>query len=81
MSSSDDKITSLLSEGRVFEPPIEGRDSAAIGSLDAYKAAYKKSMEDPEGYWEKAAEELEWYKRWTTVLDDSKAPFFSLCLC
>ena len=36
MNSSDDKITSLLSEGRVFEPPTEGRDVAAIGSLEDY---------------------------------------------
>ena len=78
MSSSDDKITSLLSEERVFEPPTEGRDAAAIGSLDAYHAEYKRSMEDPEGYWAERAEELvTWDKKWDTVLDaDSDKPEF-----
>ncbi len=70
MSSSDDKITSLLSEGRTFEPPVEGRENAHVGDLDAYKEAYQKSMDDPEGFWAERAEELvTWDKKWDTVLD------------
>jgi len=70
MSVDDDKITSLLSEGRVFEPPQEGRDVAHIGSMEAYQAAYKRSMEDPEGYWADRAEELvTWDKKWDKVLE------------
>lgn len=70
MSSSDDKITSLLSEGRVFEVVTEGADEAHIGSLEAYKKLYAKSMEDPEGYWAGRAEELvSWDKKWDTVLE------------
>ncbi|AGF78253.1 acetyl-coenzyme A synthetase [Desulfocapsa sulfexigens DSM 10523] len=79
MSSTDDKITSLLSEGRVFEPPVEGREAAAIGSLEEYKAIYKRSIEDPEGYWAERAEELvTWDKKWDTVLEaDFDKPEFS----
>jgi len=33
-------------------------------------------MDDPEGFWGKAAEELVWDKKWTQVLDDSNAPFY-----
>ncbi|MBU0944664.1 MAG: acetate--CoA ligase [Proteobacteria bacterium] len=70
MSSSDDKITSLLSEGRIFEPPTTGRETAHVGSLAVYEEAYKKSMEDPEGFWAKRAEELvTWEKKWDTVLE------------
>lgn len=70
MSSSDDKITSLLSEGRVFEVATEGADGAHVGSLEAYKKLYAKSMEDPEGYWAGRAEELvSWDKKWDTVLE------------
>lgn len=70
MSSSDDKIESLLSEGRIFEPPVEGRDAAHVGSIEAYEEAYKKSMDDPEGFWAERAEELvTWDKKWDTVLD------------
>ena len=41
-----------------------------------YEEAYKQSMEDPEGFWEKAANECHWYKKWDKVLDDSNKPFY-----
>ncbi len=70
MAGSEDKITSLLSEGRVFEPPTDGRDSAYIKSMDEYREIYKRSMEDPEGYWaERAGELVTWDKKWDKVLE------------
>ena len=66
--SDDKKIESLLSENRVFEPPKS--DTAYIKNMDEYKAIYKRSIEDPEGYWAERAEELiSWDKKWDTVLD------------
>ena len=70
MSGSEDKITSLLSEGRIFEPPEDGKDNAYVKSMDEYHAIYKRSMEDPEGYWGERAEELvTWDKKWDKVLE------------
>ncbi len=70
MSGNEDKITSLLSEGKVFDPPEEGRDQAFIKSMDEYRAIYRRSMEDPEGYWAERAEELvSWEKKWDKVLE------------
>jgi propionyl-CoA synthetase len=43
---------------------------------NAYDLAYKRSLEDPEGFWGDAAKEIHWYKTWDKVLDDSKAPFY-----
>lgn len=40
-----------------------------------YKDTYKMSMQDPEGFWAKAADELVWDKKWDQVFDDSNAPF------
>ncbi len=34
------------------------------------------AAKDLEGFWEKEAEELEWYQKWDKVLDDSGKPFF-----
>src|SRR3989339_640061 len=34
-----------------------------------YEKLYKESIIDPEGYWEKIARELFWYKPWDKVLD------------
>lgn len=41
-----------------------------------YKNTHKWSIDDPEGFWGKAAEGLVWDKKWQQVLDDSNAPFY-----
>ncbi len=41
-----------------------------------YQETYQQSMEDPEGFWGKAAEAIDWDKPWDKVLDDSNVPFY-----
>jgi propionyl-CoA synthetase len=41
-----------------------------------YEAAFEQSINDPDGFWGKAAEDCHWYKRWDKVLDDSNKPFY-----
>jgi propionyl-CoA synthetase len=41
-----------------------------------YEAAFEQSINDPDGFWAKAAEDCHWYKRWDKVLDDSNKPFY-----
>src|SRR6202167_3837028 len=62
-------IDSTLRENRVFPPPPEFSAKAHIKSLAEYEALYKRSIEDPEGFWAEAAGELDWFKRWDKVLD------------
>lgn len=70
MSVSDDKITSLLSEQRLFEPPEDGKNDAHVSSIGQYEEEYKRSMDDPEGYWAGRADELvTWDKKWDKVLE------------
>ena len=70
MSEIDDKITSLLSENRDFDPPKQGRDTAWIKDMAEYESIYQRSMNDLEGYWADRAEELvDWYSPWDTVLN------------
>ena len=70
MSAMEDKITSLLAEGKVFQPPEQGRDQAWVKSMEEYKKAYAESMADPEGFWARRAEELvTWDKKWDKVLE------------
>ncbi|MCK4636473.1 MAG: propionyl-CoA synthetase, partial [Methanomicrobia archaeon] len=42
----------------------------------SYEEAYKLSLEKPEEFWGREAEDLHWYKKWDKVLDDSNYPFF-----
>ena len=41
-----------------------------------YDELYRRSLEDPEGFWAASAEDVHWYQRWEQVLDDSRAPFY-----
>ena len=40
-----------------------------IKSLDDYKAAYKKSVDQPEEFWSEIAENFQWRKKWDKVVE------------
>jgi acetyl-CoA synthetase len=62
-------IESVAEEGRTFEPHAAFVQQARINSKEKYDALYKRSMDDPEGFWgELAAQELHWFKPWNKVL-------------
>lgn len=42
----------------------------------AYEKLYTQSLEDPEGFWAEAAEDVHWYKKWDQVFDNSRQPFY-----
>ncbi len=42
----------------------------------SYAEIYQKSIENPTEFWGEAAEAVQWYKKWDTVLDESNAPFY-----
>lgn len=69
-------MQSVSHEQRKFSPTAKFVQNARISGETAYKALYRKSLENPEAFWAEAAEELHWFKKWDTVLDDSEAPFF-----
>ncbi len=51
-----------------------------IQSYEAYQNAYKKSVDDPEGFWSEVANHFLWRKRWDKVLEwnfkDPKVEWF-----
>ena len=61
-------------EGEVFYPSAEVIANARAKDWDALASF---AREDLTGFWAKEAEELEWYRKWDKVLDDSKKPFYS----
>src|SRR3546814_15638416 len=40
-----------------------------IKSFEEYEEAYRKSVEDPEGFWGEVAGEFRWRKKWDKVLE------------
>jgi acetyl-CoA synthetase len=73
MSEEKKTISSMMAETRVFQPPESVSKQAYISSLDEYKEIYQKSIDDPEGFWGKLAEQLHWYKKWDSVLEENFA--------
>ncbi len=44
--------------------------------MSAYDRLYRRSLADPAGFWAEAAAEIDWFKPWDKVVDDSRAPFY-----
>jgi acetyl-CoA synthetase len=68
-----DVFRSLMREERVFPPPQEFAAKAWIHSQAEYDALYRRSVEDPEGFWGEAATQLDWFAPWTRVLEGTAA--------
>lgn len=60
-------------EGEVYYP---SEQVVAQARLKDWDALAEKAEKDLEGFWADEASELEWYKKWDKVLDDSNKPFF-----
>ncbi len=45
-------------------------------SDNGYANVYQRALNDPEGFWAEAAEDIHWDRRWDRVLDDSRPPFY-----
>jgi len=70
-----DTIESMLGEHRMFQPPVS--EGSNIASMEAYKTLVSHFNSDYEGTWRGLANEhLIWRKPFSTVLNDSNAPFF-----
>lgn len=63
-------MLSIVPPERLYKPTPAFRRQAHIESQDRYHDLYRRSMEDPEGFWDHiAARELEWARHWERVLE------------
>jgi acetyl-CoA synthetase len=60
-------------ESDFYHPPDSVAQKATI---QEYEALYYRSLQDPQGFWAERAGELEWFRLWDKVLDDSNPPFY-----
>jgi propionyl-CoA synthetase len=42
-----------------------------------YQKAYDESIHEPDKFWDRAAQDVVWYKKYSRVLDDSRKPFYT----
>jgi len=58
-----------MSEDKVYPVPADVAANALINK-EQYEAMYKRSIDDPEGFWAEQAEQfLHWFKPWDKVMD------------
>jgi len=69
--SAGTTFDSLMREDRVFPPPQEFAAKAWIKNLSEYEVMYRRSVDDPVGFWGDAAKELEWFAPWDRVIEGS----------
>ena len=70
MAEEKKTMTTLASLGKVFDVPKELQKTAYINSMEQYDKMYKRSIEDPDGFWgDMANENIEFFKKWDTVLN------------
>ncbi|MGH9949318.1 MAG: AMP-binding protein, partial [Pyrinomonadaceae bacterium] len=62
-------IESVLHENRVFPPPPEFAADAHLKSFEEYEKLYKEAAADVPAFWAKQAEQLDWFRKWDTVLE------------
>ncbi|MCC7349176.1 MAG: acetate--CoA ligase [Phycisphaerales bacterium] len=74
MAENESAIQSSLQEHRVFPPPAAFSARAHVKSMDEYKRMYRESIDQPEEFFGRMANELHWFKKWDRVLD-WKAPY------
>jgi acetyl-CoA synthetase len=68
--SKKESIDVFMDESRTFPPSESFSKKAHIKNMDEYEKLYKRSIEDPEGFWGEMAEKnLDWYKKWDKVLE------------
>ena len=57
-----------MSEHKIFEVPEEAKAKAWIDN-ETYLKMYEESVTDPELFWDKQAERLDWFKKWNNTLE------------
>lgn len=63
---TEEKLDTLLKESRVYRPAAE---TMAASHVPDYEEAYRRSIENPEQFWDQAAKELDWFTPWSKVLE------------
>ncbi|MBU4482281.1 acetate--CoA ligase [Patescibacteria group bacterium] len=70
------ETTEVLLKSKEIYKPSKKTLAELSKEIRDYKKTLAKANKNPLKFWEQAAEELDWYKKWDKVLDDSKKPFY-----
>ncbi len=61
-------IENVLHEIRHFEPSQTAQNRSSL-TLEQFQTLYRESLESPETFWPRVANELHWFQPWTQLLE------------
>ena len=65
------QVESVYMEKRVIEPSKEFVDNSFLKSTEEYEKLYRRSIDDPEGFWgEMADKHLDWFIKWDGTVEE-----------
>ena len=53
----------------VYYPPKEFTEKAYVKSIEQYNKLYLESINNPDEFWAKKAEDIKWFKKWDSVFE------------
>jgi acetyl-CoA synthetase len=59
-----------------FDEKIFPENSHTLTSIESYRKVHGNSVANYKQFWAGVASELEWFRPWERVLDDSNPPFY-----
>lgn len=69
-----DQVTAAYSgQADTYDASAQFKERAWISSREEYDEMYRRSVEDPEGFWREQAERIDWFSPFDTVKDVSYA--------
>jgi acetyl-CoA synthetase len=66
--SESHPIENVLHEIRHFEPSQTAQNRSSL-TLEQFQILYRESLESPETFWPRVANELHWFQPWTQLLE------------
>ena len=69
MAEQQKVISSLMTETRSFPPSKKIKSKAYINSMKQYQKMWRRSIDDPEGFWLEQAKSIVWFKEPTKALE------------
>ncbi len=65
------QVESLSTEKRIFYPAAEFSSKARYKTIKEYQESYRRSVEDPHGFWGEMAERyLHWFEKWPGPVEE-----------
>jgi acetyl-CoA synthetase len=65
----------MTDENQIIFPSEDFTNNANIKSKEELDQIYRHAANDPEDFWAKQAEQLDWFKKWDSVFNYTKHPF------